>query len=152
MEILKPHLVNQLCLLLLAKANGHHFHQTTFVWCHKHRMGLDTVNDNDAVCLRRMAVDLDNMAFGGLSDDLGLHGADDRTTTAFLCYTQCSQHIALPLCCGAGMAAHSGDNKGVCSMRETEAYHGMHDSTKIGDAAAATGNGNRLDAMGKVSG
>ena len=31
----------------------------------------------------------------------------------------------------------------------------MHDSTKIGDAAAATGNGNRhtgLDAMGKVSG
>ena len=155
MEIFKSHLVYQLCLLLLAEADGHHFHQTAFVRRYEHRMGLDAIDDDDAVRFRRMAVDLYNMAFCRPADNLGLHRADDRAAAAFLCYAKRGQHITLSVCCGAGMTAHSRDDKGVCSVLEAEFCHGMHDSAEIGDTAAAAGDGHRhtgLDAVGEAAG
>ena len=131
--------------LLLAKANGHHLHQAALVGAPEGGVGLDAVEEDDAVRLRGVLVDEHRLVTDAGDADLDrLHGALDGAAHGLLGNAVVLENLGLTLGGGAAVAAHGGHDVGFGALGLDE----VHDSTGhqgvVVDAAAAAGNGDLL--------
>ena len=131
--------------VLLAQADGHHLHQAALIGAAEGGVGLDTVEENDAVRLRGVLIDKDRlMAYAGKADLHRLHGALDGAAHGLLGDAVVLEDLGLALGGGAAVAAHGGHDVGLGTLGLDEVHDGPGHGGVVVDAAAAAGDGNLL--------
>ena len=127
---------------LLAEADDHHLHHAALVRAAEVGVGLDAAADDNAVRLRRVAVNVDIPTVLGFADVLRFHRRANRRAAKFL-----RDAVALndgPLALGrrAAVASHGGNNKRLCAKLLQAAADLADDKADVCNAAAAAGDGN----------
>ena len=126
--------------VLLAEADGHHFHQAALIPPAVGRVRLDTVEEEDAVGGRRVAVDADRAAAHGAFPDLDrVHAAEHRAAHGFLRDAVAGQTIALTLARRAAVAAHGRDDERLRAAVLQELDDRAREVAVAVDPAAAAG-------------
>ena len=106
--------------LPLAQADGEHLEQPALVPPGERRVRLDPVEQDDAVGLEGVAVEMDRQAERVGAQHDGLHLGSDRAADRGLGDAQLGQAAPLPGRGAAAVAPHRGDDEGV----EPERAHG----------------------------
>ena len=131
--------------LLLAQANGHHLHQAAFIGTAEGGMGLDAVEEDDAVRLRGVLVHEHRLVtHAGNADLHRLHGTLHRAAHGFLSDAVVLEDLELTLGGGAAVAAHSRHNVRLGAFGFDKIHNGAGHQGIVVDAAAAAGNGDLL--------
>ena len=138
-------MVDALGALLLAQADGHHLHQAALVGAPEGGVGLDAVEEDDAVRLRGVLVNEHRLvADAGDADLDGLHGALDGAAHGLLGDAVVLQDLGLALGGGTAVAAHGGHDVGLGALGLDEVHDGPGHQGVVVDAAAAAGDGDFL--------
>ena len=104
-------------------------------------VGLDAVDQDNAVGLTGIFVDVDGQALRGAADLLDLHGGDHRGAHRFLCDAVAAEHLGLTLGGGAAVAAHGGDQNGLSALGLDKGNHCLDQKDILVDTPAAAGDG-----------
>src|ERR1700722_2891916 len=122
---------------LLAKSNDQHFLDAAAEVSAEIGVGLDSVEDDDAVGGERGNTEDDVKAVEGGADLFDLHGGFDGDTHGLGGDTVAGEHFELALGGGSSVAAHGGGEGGAGARPGENAQGGLDDVFEVGDAAAA---------------
>ena len=138
-------MMDALGAFLLAQADGHHLHQAALIGAAEGGVGLDAVEEDNAVRLGGVLVDEYRLVADTGDADLDrLHGALDGAAHGLFGNAVIPENLGLALGGGTAVAAHSGHNVGLSALGLDEVHDGSGHQGVVVDAAAAAGNGDLL--------
>ena len=112
----EPLLVQEIRPLSFSQANRNHFDQSGLIGAAESGVPLDPANHNDGVGLKGEAIHANRIPVRHFPYLHRLHTGEDGAFTELLRDAVALQNIALPLCGGPAMAAHRGDDIGLCPL------------------------------------
>ena len=133
--------------LALAQPHGQHLEQPALPLGAKRGVGLDAVDDQNAVGLRGEAVEEDRHAVGRFADLHGLHVALDGQAQRRRPQPVALQHLALAFGRAAAVAAHGRHQERLGATRSDGVDQRGDDRLDAADAAAAHADGNALSRL-----
>ena len=110
----KPFWCRRSAPLSFSQANRNHFDQSGLIGPRKAVCPFDPANHNDGVGLKGEAIHANRIPVRHFPYLHRLHTGEDGAFTELLRDAVALQNIALPLCGGPAMAAHRGDDIGLC--------------------------------------
>ena len=128
----------------LAHADGHHLDQAAFDVASEAGVGLDSVDQHNAVRLNGIGVGVDRHAAVELSQNSGVHGGADGSPHTVLSQAVVFEYLPLALGVAGAVTAHGREQERFGTQRLDAVYHGLDNDLNIGDAAAAAADGDTL--------
>ena len=126
--------------ILLSQPDGHHFEQAAFIPASEPRVTFDAVDQDDAVCLGGITIDVHGCTVRKFSDFDGFHRRPDGSSHRFLGDAIARQNIALSIGGCASVATHGRNQKWIAAAASHKgcrlAQHILHAE----NAAASCGN------------
>ena len=134
--------VAEIGALLLAHADRDHLADAALDFAAEAGMGLDAVDDDDAVGFVGVLVKVDGTSVPGRAQLDDFHRGLDRAAHGLLGDTQSGEHVLLPFGGRAAVTAHRGEDEGRSAACFDLIDKRLDDERIVGDAAAACGDGN----------